>query len=512
MRDFVLYGGSASFILAVGLTVLLDRNWLVLAYAALVAILFLMFWIRQRSAVFAIAAVCALAAMLGTIRAVYSPYQLPENFEQRIGEKSVLEGVIVTLPDERETSQRLTVQVHLEGESTRMLVVTPRHPSMHVGDEIRIQGTFKRPEPFASDGGRSFTYDKFLEKDGVLLIMQRADVVVIGQSDDAWLSILRILGAGRTVFMEALATALPEPESALAAGIIVGGKQGLGPELIEAFTIAGMLQLVVLSGYNVGIIADAIMRLLRSIPKRIAALIAVCAIAAFVLAAGAGASAVRAAIMGGVAIVAHATGQRYIACRILVISLVLMTAWNPLSLVYDPGLQFSFLATLGLILGTPIVEHWIRAVRPDVFRQVLAGTIAAQIGVLPMLLWQTGNLSFVSVFANVLSVPLIPPAMAASAIAALSAPLEQVATVLPLIVGLPAYILLAGIILIATTAASLPYAYVIVPAFSIHFVVLAYLVLTGVVWRYRHLVSEGSTADTMSASRLVSRGTHAVGY
>ena len=58
--------------------------------------------------------------------------------------------------------------------------------------------------------------------------------------------------------------------------------------------------------------------------------------------------------MAGLALFARATGRNYDALRALGAVYVVMLLFNPLLLVNDPGFQFSFMATLGLIIGTPI--------------------------------------------------------------------------------------------------------------------------------------------------------------
>jgi competence protein ComEC len=153
-----------------------------------------------------------------------------------------------------------------------------------------------------------------------------------------------------------------------------------------------------------------------------------------------------------------------------------MVLMSPLSLLYDPGLQFSFLATLGLIVGSPLVAGVLRWVRNEFTRDILASTVAAQMGVLPLLLYHTGNLSFVSMLANVLVLPVIPAAMALSALAALAALLPIPEAVLSFL-SLPAYIALTYIIRVAEWSAALPFARAIVPAFPLWVTVIAYLVL-----------------------------------
>jgi competence protein ComEC len=151
-----------------------------------------------------------------------------------------------------------------------------------------------------------------------------------------------------------------------------------------------------------------------------------------------------------------------------------MALWNPLYIAYDPGLQLSAVATLGLILLSPVIEKKLEWVQSVFVRDIVATTLAAQIFVLPLLLYQTGNLSIVSVVANVITMPVIPAAMLLSFIAAL---ISLIVPVVGSSVGAPAYILLAYVIRVAQEGAKLPFANVILPEFPFVLVVSAYVFL-----------------------------------
>jgi competence protein ComEC len=274
--------------------------------------------------------------------------------------------------------------------------------------------------------------------------------------------------------------------------------QAGGKTLIEAFTIAGLLQIVVLSGYNVMIVAEAVLKSLGFLPKRIALGGAVVAIVLFVCAAGAGSSAVRAGVMACIALYARATGKKYDALRGLFAAVVLMLLVNPYYLVYDPGFELSVVATLGLIFASAPIQLRLARIPNAFVRDLLATTLAAQLFVLPLLLYQTGNLSIVAIPANLLVMLAVPAAMLVSFVAAV------VAFVIPFIApiaGFPAYLLLAYIIGVANAAAHVPLAQIIIPAFPFVIVVLAYALVAYITYRLqthrpRVVLPAGVTLET----------------
>ncbi len=401
----------------------------------------------------------------------FSTPQIPKVYVPLLNTHASFDGTVAADPDLRETKIRVTVRVLYQGMSTKIIAVVPRYTKVSYGEQVTISGKLYPPEPFATDGGRTFRYDQFLAKDGVFALMPIATLRVTGPPRGLVDTLLAFLYALKARFARSLARALPEPQVSLAVGILVGGKQGLGPSLLAAFGVAGMLQLVVLSGYNVMVVAEAILWTTRRLPRVIGFIIADVAIVLFVIMAGANSSAVRAGIMATIALLGRAFYRKYDVLRALVCSLCVMLVFNPLLLLYDPGLQLSFLATVGLILGATPIATRILWIKSAFLQEAISTTLAAQIAVLPVLLYQSGNLSLVALPANVLAMPLVPLAMGTSAAAAV---VGFVAPTFAPYAGLPAYVLLTLIVKIAQVSARLPFAQIVLPAFPAWWLLPAY--------------------------------------
>lgn len=471
MQNFLLLGAFSGFASGILCRSLFIFSWHVSALLLLFAAALFSIWCVRRRAFFVVCAVFLVAAALGSARVMLAPSTLPDAFVPLLGKEVQLEGTVIAEPDVRETTQRITLRVEKDGVQTKVLVVAPLYPAVAYGERVRAEGTLALPEPFETEGGRMFRYDQFLAKDGVFALVKFASVRTL--AEPSGMSVFQgTLIRAKHWFQEGLARALPEPSASLASGLITGGKQGLGASLLDAFIIAGLVHIVVLSGYNVMIVAEAVMLTsFRVFSRRTAAGLAALAVLLFVLAAGAGAASVRAGLMAGLALLARATGQTYAVVRALLVVAALMLLANPLLLAFDPGFQLSFVATLGLILLAPILEARLSFVRSVFWRELLAASLAAQVAVLPLLLYQTGLFSFVSLPANLLVLPLVPPAMALAAIAGFAGAL--VPAVAPL-AGYPAYLLLSYVIAVAEFSAGLPLASLYVPQFPFLLVVLAY--------------------------------------
>lgn len=479
MTEKVLILAAMGFVSGILCRSLFVWGWQVTLFVLLLSLVLFLSWARHQASAYVYMGVVLFCFVLGLLRVASAPHELPASFAPLVDTNVSLQGEVVRDPDVRETTQRVQVEVEKGEERTRVLVVLPRYPRLDIGDRVTVEGKLTLPEAFTTDGGRSFDYPHFLARDGVFSIIERGTSVLEGQNSSLSVSMFRGLYDVRHAFEEGVARALPEPAGALALGLVAGGKQGLGKALLDAFTVAGLLPIVVLSGYNVMIVAEAILRGFRFMPKHLATLAAVVTILLFVVASGGGSSAVRAGIMAGIGLFARATGRTYHALRILVAVLVLMLISNPLLLVYDPGFQFSFVATLGLIVGSPLVVSRLTAVKNSLLRETLATTIAAQVFVLPLLLYETGNLSLVALPANVLVLPVVPLTMLLSFIAGVVGLI--IPSIAPL-VGLPAFASLTYIIVIAETMASLPFSSVMVTSFPFVIVVLLYVGLALFIW------------------------------
>lgn len=388
------------------------------------------------------------------------------------GASVVLTGTVVREPDIHAN----TVHLYMREADTEelLLVIADRFPPYAYGDVIEVQGTLKVPESFETDLGRTFNYEGYLRARGVQYTIPFAKVLV--HAHDSGNPFISYLYKGKQAFLSALEGTMPEPAAGLGEGLLLGVKRALGDDLELIFRQVGIIHIIVLSGYNIMIVVDSIMRLLAYIfGPRMRMLIGLCVIVTFALLVGLSATVVRASIMAGLVLIARGTGKTNAVLRTLMFAGVVMLVINPYLLAFDPGFQLSFLATLGLILLAPRIDARLSSV-PSIFgiREFLTATLATQIFVLPVLLYQMGMLSLVAVIANVLVLPAVPYAMLLVFVTGVSSFLFEG---LALFVGFIAYVLLSYIVIVAEFLSSVPYASVSVPTFPFWVVIASYALL-----------------------------------
>ncbi len=420
---------------------------------------------------------------------------LNDHLKYEVGEKLILEGIIVDEPDRRENSTRLVFGV----QKVKILLTTERYSSWEYGDRVSVEGKLERPENFEGGNGREFDYVGYLGKDGIRYQIIFPKITLLGSGHSSF--IRRNLFKTKNVLVQSIDAVIPEPESALLAGILLGSKHSLGKDLLEDFRRAGIIHIVVLSGYNVTIIAEFVMRCLGFLPRLFGFWVGGFGIILFALMTGAGASTVRASIMALLGLVAQASGRTYTASRALFLAAFVMILHNPRILLSDPGFQLSFMATFGLIYASPVVKSlpFMQKI-PEKFhlRELIVSNVTTQIFLLPMLLYQTGMFSFVSLPVNFLTLVFIPFTMLVGFLAGM---VGLVSTFLALPFAFLSHILLSYVIFISRFFSHLPLAVFELRVFPFWVVIAAYAVYFYILWTRRELNPQVSIGKSETLNR-----------
>ena len=160
----------------------------------------------------------------------------------------------------------------------------------------------------------------------------------------------------------------------------------------------------------------------RQIYRLLSFWITIAVMIVFTLLTGAEASIMRAGIFAIIILTAEQL-QRYVGgMRPLILCATILVLINPLYMGYDIGFQLSFLAVMGLILYGQLFKTYTEGIPSLGILPMIGETLFAQILVLPLLIYYFGQISLISIIANILIVPIIPFAMAWGSITALILP------------------------------------------------------------------------------------------
>jgi competence protein ComEC len=339
---------------------------------------------------------------------VYQKFHQPL-LDDFIGKTLRAKGVVVEEPEEKSFYQQVIVDIEGIPRQQKMLVQAAFYPRFKYGDQVTIEGKLKVPKDFKTDAGRTFPYQKYLAKDNIYYILSAQTVVLV--SEDHGNPLKSHLFAIKDSFISHIQKVLPRPESSLLSGMLIAGKGGLGTSLEKDFKV----HIVVLSGYNVTIVAEAFVKVLSFLPRGVALGSGAVGIILFAVMAGGSSTIIRASIMALIALLGKQTGNMYNALRGLFVAGIIMVLWNPLILRYDPSFHLSFMATFALIVGSPLVKKIIPWAG-----EIICSTLAVQIFLLPYLLWMNGSFAFVTFPANLLVLSFLPFTMLAGFVATVS--------------------------------------------------------------------------------------------
>src|SRR3989344_4612310 len=316
------------------------------------------------------------------------------------------EGILVDEP--RRSLEAQTAKVDIlradvpEAAGSRVYVRTELHPGLSYGDIVRISGEMVPPP--------SDSYGNYMAKEHVHGTAFYPEIKVLGNEANP---LFNMLFGVRNHLQTILARLFNSEQAAFLSGILLGDKDGFSPEFIEKLSVSGTMHLMALSGLNMTIIVFAALGFFSIVfwkRKRPQFIATFSLVALFVAMTGFQVSAVRAALMAFLVGLAGMTHRLYSPHNAIAFAALVITVWNPKAPVFDLGFQLSFLATLSIIYFTPVLKR-LPLLQKDGFlawRDALAITLAAQLGVAPLPIINFGNFSFTALLANIGVLAVIP--------------------------------------------------------------------------------------------------------
>lgn len=330
------------------------------------------------------------------------------SYDIAVGKKVEIGGIVVDDPDVRVYNKRVILKT--KNQDSYILAIVNIEDDVSYGDEIIVSGVLETPKNFITSSGKEFNYERYLANQDIYFIINKATVEIISHGHGNFIK--EKLFKLKNSFMKNINIVIPTPENYLASGLILGARGGFDNDIKNEFISTGTIHIVALSGYNITIVAESVMKIFGLIlSQSVSIIFGIFVILLFILMTGASSTAVRAGIMALIMLFGKMTGRIYDAGRALVIAALLMIAYDG-RVVVDISFQLSFLATAGVLFVTPKVIPFLRFLPMRFgFREIVATTISATITVLPILLYSTGIFSLVSLPANILILPIIPITM-----------------------------------------------------------------------------------------------------
>ncbi len=471
MQDKIFYASCFGFIIGVLLRSFIFVDvYLTTLIVVIFFALALFFSFISKNKWGLVTSIFILTSCFGIFRFHMVDVPAPGIFESEVGQKGTFSGKIIDEPEIKENNQKLIVETQRNAEKTVVLLSASLDQDFRYGDEISFEGALEKPENFLTDQGKEFDYVNYLKKDGIFYVMNYPKIEIISHGNGN--PVKNMLFYAKEKFLNKMGLAIGEPESLLMGGLILGERSSFNESLRQSFVNTGTIHIVALSGYNVTIVAEWIMKFFSALPRNIGIGAGIFSILLFVLMTGGSSTAVRAGIMASLALFARLIGRNYDVARALILAGVVMVLINPFVLVFDVSFQLSFIATVAVIFFAPKIEKYFLWITPRLgLRDIVSVTCAAYIFVMPFILYKMGNLSLVALPANILILPFIPLTMILGFLTGFAGIIWYIFAV-PL--GYLSYFFLHYELTVISFFSNIPFAALSMPDFPFIFVALTY--------------------------------------
>ena len=348
-----------------------------------------------------------------------------------------------------------------------------------VGDGIQLVGTISEFHDYGNPGRMNTVMSNKAKGICGRAMISKYSLVIEPRQEK---SLARLAEHVRKKYEAYMAQAMPRQDAAAIFAMLFGGYQGIRPELLEAFTITGIVHILSVSGSHITLMAgtaNIVGRFLHMSP-RATAVLATGVILFYSLLAGAIPPVIRSALMGILTLLALTAGRERDAQHILGLVALGLLLYSPLWL-FDISFQLSFGATAGLLYLAPPLRERLRKKLPVFVADSLAVTIGAQLSVLPIIAWYFNVLSLSSLLANLVIAPIVEWIIVAGLLAGLLASLLPWAGK---VVFLLASVVLGLVYELSRWVAALPGSQIYMPTFSwwgeiLYYMGLDWLIIDG---------------------------------
>ena len=314
-----------------------------------------------------------------------------------------------------------------------------------------------------------------MAKDKIYLVSYYPQIELVAKNKGNWF--YRIIFNFKNKLRNNIEQIMLPPQSAILKAVFLGDKFGLSDDLKEKLNITGTRHIVAISGMHMIIMTQILLFLALGIGlwRQHAFYFVIIILFIYIIMIGAPASSIRAGIMAGLLLLAQKLGRLRGAGRAVIFAAVIMLSINPLLLKTDIGFQLSFMACLSIIYLKPILDDKIKR-WPNPFRlkDILTMTLAAQLGVLPLLIFHFGQFSLISPLVNLIIVPFLPVIMISGIVLSF---IGFVCIFLAKIIAWPVWLLLKYFVDVIDFSSSMPWSFYQFRNISLIFLISYYLIL-----------------------------------
>ncbi|MEG1914250.1 MAG: DNA internalization-related competence protein ComEC/Rec2 [Acidaminococcaceae bacterium] len=377
---------------------------------------FMLLWQQQRAVQVYVVVSSLFFLVCGLLLGTQAGHLAPSALKNHIQEELVISGTIVPGTVKLREDGNVSLQLQSEEQSLEQGVVPatgvvrvtvikmPVHTNFPAYGRLQVAGKLLPISSYANPG--NFDYELQGQIQGV------AGRFTVAASQVKYTKTAKPIAAYLAEFSGAmkakLAKTMPANDAALLAGMVLGGYEGIDVDTVRAFANTGIVHILSVSGSHIALVISFMLLVLGAlkVKKNVALVITACTVLSYAAVCGFSPPILRSALMGMALLLGLSLEKDEDRGNVLAAVALLLLCYRPLWLL-DIGFQLSFLSTAGLIFLLPAVTKFLTQYLPHQMAAILAVTVAAQLMVLPLLVYYFHQLAPCSLVANLVVVPAV---------------------------------------------------------------------------------------------------------
>lgn len=283
--------------------------------------------------------------------------------------------------------------------SERMILTVLGNVDLNIYDEVSFSARIREPE--TNTNPKLYNYKLNLLSNGIFTIatVRQGSILKKGNSNRGVLSKLKLETVNRVE--KIYDRYLSERNSSLMKSIVLGNYSYLEEDMINEFRELGIAHIIAVSGLHIGLLCTLIIKGLSfmGINRKVSIFVTLSIVWIYAFIIGMPASVLRANITFSVLLMSQIFAKPYDSINTLFFALLILMLINPFW-IFNLGFQLSFMATYFIIYLSPKLKGIIND------SGNISGTLAAQIGVLPIISYYFNSIPVVGIAANIIIVPM----------------------------------------------------------------------------------------------------------
>jgi len=379
-------------------------------------VIFLVFSLAylKRKIVFGVFIILAVFALGGAVlkNCAFLPKTHISNFAYyQNGKIYNITGVIRSDPEQKGRNCRFLLETssiefdRFKYDSRGKILVNLSYPQeLRYGDEIILTGTLRRPYKAAGE----LNYRDYLERQGIYCLMS-AKLVRLKRHAYSL--------AGAAVFVrnkidKVISDNLSPSVAGIMLAMVLGEKKQVAPLIYDTMVKTGTVHVLVVSGFNVGIVAFVSLLFLKilRVPRKARYILTILILIIYCLMTGSSNPVVRATIMGAFFLCGFLIEREPDINNALSLAALSILLANPRQLS-DIGFQLSFASVIAIVWFYPKLNAFLKAekLKNKAIRYMIQSclvSLSAWLGTAGFIAYYFRIFSPVTVLANVFAVPL----------------------------------------------------------------------------------------------------------